>query len=160
MILTTAQATGARALQDGTRVSKYLANDPDYPRTWTREQLAKAKPQQLQQQADVAAAVEKTSQMLLELTDIFCMNRDFQYQSRSRRWLYTRGYASRLRSNYERWVAFIHENPTHDNAGLVNADPKSLENLSMNDLLDLVPGQSKSNRALGAYQDAQAKTAI
>ena len=150
MILYTANASGARSLQDNARVTNYLASKPNWPRTWLLEQVTD--PEQMLTDVDLAAAVEQSSQMQLELTDIFCFNRDGRYSQRSRRWLYTRGYGTRMKRNYEMWVAHLRENPTHDNAGMLKMLPQELSNQSMTQLLDLIPGQSKVNRALAKDQ--------
>ena len=148
MILTAAQAVGARSLQDNARVTNYLASKPNWVRTWLLEHLADLDLNALANNVDVYAAVEQSSQMQLELTDLFCLDRDSTYANHSRRWLYTRGYGSRMKRNYEAWVAHLRENPTHDNVGMLKTSPQALSSVPVEQLLDLKPGQSKANRAL------------
>jgi len=144
MILKTAKTTGYRALQDDARVAKYLAHGSDSPRTWMKEQLHGLNLAQLVQEHDHNAAVEQTSQTLLELTDAFALHRDSTYAFRSRKWLYTRGFHSRVRRNYELLVAFMNENPSHDNVGMIKQPAEALSEVSVDASLDLMHGDGKT----------------
>jgi len=151
-MIDTAQVTGARAVQDDARNGKYLASKPEYPRTWLAEQMGQMSDSEwraLLTQMDHSAALEQSSQAMLELTDLFCLLRDSRYAGRSRRWLYTRAAQTRGLRNYEAWRAFVQENPTADLQGkFLNVDPKTLASQPYQLLLDLNPAQTKRQQAL------------
>ena len=154
----TAQASGARSVQDDARVAGYLASNVSYQRTWTAEQMSKLSADQWQAlltTLDHTAALEQSSQMLLELTDLFCLLRGATSAGRSRRWLYTRGMQSRGLRNYEAWSAFVKENPTSNLKGnILDVDPKTLANTSYQLLLDLNPGQTKLQQTISTANPA------
>lgn len=134
------QVTGARALQSIKQNSDYLLGK--VPRIWSEEFLSELNTTLLNQM-DVSAAIEATSQMQLELDDLYALLRDLSYARRSRRWLYTRAYQGKQLRNYELWSAFVKENRTSDLQGnFLDVDPASL-NGAYNDLLELPENSTK-----------------
>jgi hypothetical protein len=136
------QVTGARALQEIKRNSDYLSGKA--PRIWSAEFLATLLADQLLlMNVDTSTALEESTQMLLELDDLFTIKRDQKYANRSRRWLYTRGYRSKQLRGYEMWRAFAMENPTGDlvNTFLNVAAPSLMGDYK--ELLDLPANSTK-----------------
>jgi hypothetical protein len=144
-MMTDAQVTGARALQDLYRLSQYL--DSAEPRSWSAEKIGSLDASSLNSlltALDQSASIELSSQLMLEFTDTFCRVRDQRYANRSRKWLYTRAGQTKALRAYELWSAFLKENQTQDlQTNFLNQDPKSLAGVDFKTLLTLPPNSTK-----------------
>lgn len=145
MITQDAQVSGARALQEFERISKYLQIGD--ARTWNAERinsLDAASLKALYDGLNQSTALEQSSQLFLELTDTFCRIRDQRYANRSRKWLYTRAFKTKAARVYELWSAFVKENGSQDlKKNFTDKDPKSFSGIPYQQLLALPEGSTK-----------------
>jgi len=110
-------------------------------RGWFAEQFSTEKMPELTTMTDNMdrqAAVDQTTQIRLEHTDIFCIQRDAFYGSRSRKWLYTRAVAGKLEQNYGAWLGFVRENLELDLNQFVSTDP-DVVSTDPDELMDETP---------------------
>lgn len=87
-------------------------------------------------QLDIQAAQTRGTDCELEHTEMFCIQRDYQYATMSRRALYQNAYQEKLRQAYELFMAFARENRAYDLAGILQeglASPSDLTALVLND---------------------------
>jgi len=151
-MITTAKVTGARALQSLYVIQQYLASKA--AKHWTAEELGSLDGSSLTpllNDIDHRTAQEQSSQMLLELSDLFCLIRDQSYANRSRRWLYTKASKTKVLAAYELWRAFVYENRTQDlKANFLAVDPLSLSAIDFVTALTLPENSTKLQATLNA----------
>jgi hypothetical protein len=149
-MIQTAQVTGARALQALHTIRQYVqSHDTKY---WTAEEMGSLDASSLGSlldDIDHRAAQELSSQLMLELSDLFCLIRDRAYANRSRRWLYTKAYKTKILSAYELWAAFVKENRSQDlKKNFLDVDPLALVNIDFATALTLPENSTKLTEAL------------
>lgn len=153
-----AEVSGARALKELAQIQTFLQSKGVLPASAEEiGSLDGSSLLDLLQQLDARTAAERTSQMHLEHTEIFCMVRDRAYANRSRRWLWTRGYQTRVKRCYEIWAAFHRENIDQDlspdrqaafRALFVDGDPEALVGQPFASLLNLPTGEGETKASV------------
>lgn len=109
--MTFGQITAVRVFQSLNTILQYASGL--FQRGWFEEQFSTLEAPELPvlvNAIDKQAAVDQTASLRQEHDDIYGITRDNFYAGRSRKWLYTRAYASKVNGNYEIWKSFVQMN--------------------------------------------------
>jgi hypothetical protein len=132
-----AQITAVRANDAYKRLLSYISNK--LQKGWFAERLNKPGSDELAttvEAMDIASTAHYDAQHRSEHSEMYALQRDQTYMTRSRKWLYTRAMQTKMDHAYEAVATFGRQNSENEAlAEIIQSEPDKLENISFKELL-------------------------